>query len=137
MQATRGFAVLTRPRGRVAGCLVALAVALVALAAPSGAGAVSTPVTQTDLGLGDSLAFGYSLQLYHEGEVKGFEDPENFNHGYVNNLYKSLNSKSVNKGEGGIRLINDGCPGETTGSMIGTNASLISTLNAHLKQHQE
>jgi len=78
-----------------------------ALAAPSIANATLPPVKQQYLALGDSLAFGYSLQIYHEGEAKGFEDPELFEHGYANQLFKQLNAKAKQIGNA-TKLINDG-----------------------------
>jgi len=136
MQAMHGFAVLVRTRGRLIGCCTALALAIAALAGASSASAVKLPIKQTYLATGDSLAFGYSSQLYHEGEAAGFVDPEGFEHGYVNQYYKALKAKAAKAGDG-LRLVNDGCPGETTGSMIGTNATIIGTLNAALKKSQE
>jgi len=105
---------------------------IAALAGASSASATKLPIKQTYLATGDSLAFGYSSQLYHEGEANGFVDPEGFEHGYANQYFKALKSKAAKAGDG-LRLVNDGCPGETTGSMIGTNASLIGTLNGAQK----
>jgi len=115
---------------------MALALMLTAAVAPSTAGAAEPKVNETYLALGDSLAFGYSLQLYHEGEVAGFEDPEMFENGYPNQLLKKLKAAAVKLGNN-VRLVNDGCPGETTSGTIGTNASLLGTLNAALKESQE
>src|SRR6266571_3640331 len=127
MRATNGFAVWIRARGRIVGCCMALALMLTAAVAPSTAGAVTQPkVNETYLALGDQLAFGYSVQLYHEGEVAGFEDPEMFDNGYTNQLLKKLKAAAVKLGNN-VRLVNDGCPGESTSSLIGTNASLLGT----------
>jgi hypothetical protein len=109
MQAMYGLAVSVRRRGRSLGLLAALAL-IVGAAVPTMASAETLPVKQTYLALGDSLAFGYSSQLYHQGEVKGFEDPELFEHGYVNVLAKKL-AAAAKKEESGLRTINDGCPG--------------------------
>jgi len=107
-----GFAV---PFRRLGGCVFALALVISALLASS-AGAAKVPVTHSDLALGDSLAFGYSLQLYNEGEKAG--DPAaGFEHGYANYYFNGSKSKAA-----GDVLINDGCPGETTDSMIGNKA---------------
>jgi len=130
MQATRGFAGLGR-HGRLVGCCTALVLALMALAGTSVASATPLPVKQAYLALGDSLAFGYSTQLYHEGEAAGFEDPESFEHGYVNKYYKTLAAKAK-KESSGLRLINDGCPGETTAGFIGSNQALVKKLNEEL-----
>jgi len=110
MQATNGFAV---PFRRLGGCVFALALVISALLASS-ASATLVPVTHSDLALGDSLAFGYSQQLYNEGEKTG--DPATgFEHGYANYYFNVSKAKAA-----GDQLINDGCPGETTDSMIGT-----------------
>jgi hypothetical protein len=109
MQATSGFAVSFR---RLGGCASALALVIWALSASS-AGAVKIAVTHSDLALGDSLAFGYSQQLYNEHESEG--DPASaFEHGYANYYFNGSKAKAA-----GDQLINDGCPGETTDSMIG------------------
>ena len=135
MQATHGPGFRGRGRGRLLGWLIGLA-ALSAMIMPTAASAVFTPPpTEAYLALGDSLAFGFSTQKYHEGEVRGFEDPELFEHGYPNFYLKSLQAKDLklNKEKGEkkyVKLINDGCPKETSGSLIGTNATLIGTLNA-------
>jgi len=118
MQAMNGFAV---PFRRLGGCVFALALVISALFA-SGASAAKIPVTHSDLALGDSLAFGYSQQLYNEGEKAG--DPATgFEHGYANYYYNGSKAKAA-----GDQLINDGCPGETTDSMIG-NKTLGSVLD--------
>jgi hypothetical protein len=91
-----------------------LALALAAVFASS-ANAEPKVVTQQYLGLGDSLAFGYSQQAYNENEAAG--DPATatgFNHGYVNDYYSHLRPA-----ENHVGLVNDGCPGETSDSMIG------------------
>jgi hypothetical protein len=106
MQATNGFAV---PFRRLSGCVFALALVISALFASS-AGAVT--VTHSDLALGDSLAFGYSQQLFNENFPT--EPPTAFEHGYVNYYFNGSKAKAA-----GDQLINNGCPGETTDSMIG------------------
>src|SRR5205085_6838407 len=136
MRATRGLAVSVRRRGRLAGCCIALVFMVGALAAPSIANATLPPVKQQYLALGDSLAFGYSSQLYHEGEAAGIVDPEGFEHGYANDLFKLLKGKAVKEGSN-LKLVNDGCPGETSEGLIGSSGSLIGTLNAVLKPSQE
>jgi hypothetical protein len=137
MQAIRGFADKIQSRGRLIGGCVALALAACGLTLPSYAGATTPPpVTEQYLALGDSLAFGYSTQTYHEGEVAGFEDPEKFDHGYANAYLKYIKGRAVKLGKN-VKLVNDGCPGETTSSLIGTNAEILGTLNAALKKSQE
>jgi hypothetical protein len=106
MQATNGFAV---PFRRLGGCLFALALVISALFASS---ASAVTVTHSDLALGDSLAFGYSQQLFNENFPT--ESPTAFEHGYVNYYFNGSKAKAA-----GSQLINNGCPGETTDSMIG------------------
>jgi hypothetical protein len=119
MSATNGLAVSFRKRSRLIGCSVAVVFAISALFA-SAAGAV-TPKTQTYLALGDSLAFGYSQQLFNENLTAG-EPAKAFEHGYVNFYLRTLKPL-----ENGVALVNNGCPGETTDSLIG-NGSLASAL---------
>jgi len=107
MSAKHGSAVSFR---RLLGCTFALVLALSAVFAASAS--AKTP-TKTDLALGDSVAFGYSQQLFNENEKTG-ESPTAYEHGYANYYYM----QSALKIAGG-QLTNDGCPGETTDSMIG------------------
>ncbi len=112
MQATHGLIDLFRSRARVFGCLVVIALACSALVFASSASAMEKGITKTYLALGDSLAFGYSQQLYNEHEAEG--DPATaFEHGYVN-VYASKLQKKTH-----IQTVNLGCPGETTKSLIG------------------
>jgi lysophospholipase L1-like esterase len=74
------------------------------------------------LAIGDSLAFGFSQQLFNENEKTG-ENPEAFRHGYVDDYLKTLPA--------GVALTNNGCPGETTDSMIG-NGPLSAQMAAAL-----
>jgi hypothetical protein len=133
MQAMHGYA-LFRSRGRLIGCCLVLALALAtALSMPSMARAQTA---HKYLALGDSLAFGYSLGQYHIGEEKGFEDPALFNKGYVNAYYKNLVAQATKLGQG-VVLQNNGCPGETSGSLIGTDPTVVGTLNFALKEFQK
>ncbi|HEY1835046.1 MAG TPA: hypothetical protein VGG08_11450 [Solirubrobacteraceae bacterium] len=101
----------TRSVRRIVGICLAVAFALSALFA-STASAKTKPINKTYLALGDSLAFGYSLQLYNENEAEG--DPAAaFEHGYVNDYDAKL------KGHKEYALVNLGCPGETSKSLIG------------------
>ncbi len=131
MQAKHGF--YRRGWGHAIGLAVALLV-LSAMVMPSLASAkkTKTPIKNTYLALGDSLAFGYSSQLYNEGVVAGFENPENFEAGYANALYNLVKGEAA-----GVRLQNDGCPGETTSSLIGSK--LAGELNKvpAIKESQE
>jgi hypothetical protein len=107
MQATNGSAVHLR---RLAGCVVALVLVLAAFA--STASAKPIPIKETTLALGDSLAFGYSAQLFNENFPS--ESPSAFEAGYTDQ-YVDLHKPAVE----GIQETNLGCPGETTDSMIG------------------
>lgn len=99
---------------RLLGCLMAVALLGSALFASAASAKKATPIKATYLGLGDSLAFGYSSQQYNEGIEAGFVNPENIEAGYVQDLWHREHGSKK-----GIRLQNDGCPGETTTSMIG------------------
>src|SRR6476620_9985073 len=90
MQATQGFAV---PFRRLAiACVFALALAASAVFASSSSALV--PVTKHDLALGDSLAFGYSQQLFNENEKTG-ENPKAFEHGYPNYYFNQSKAKAA------------------------------------------
>jgi len=110
MSATHGS---TRKVGRLVVCCLAAVLALSALFATSAsAKKPPPPQVKTYVALGDSLAFGYSAQLYNEGWSAG--DPATgFENGYVNNYYKKL------AGHKETTLVNLGCPGETSKSLIG------------------
>jgi hypothetical protein len=92
---------------------MALVLALGALFASTAS--AKGPATQTYLALGDSLAFGYSQQLFNENEKTG-ESPSAFENGYANVYLKFANKQNPTP----YQLINNGCPGETTDSFIGT-----------------
>ncbi|HEX4729663.1 MAG TPA: SGNH/GDSL hydrolase family protein [Solirubrobacterales bacterium] len=102
---------LYRARARLLVCVTALAV-FGTLALVPAAGAKTTGSTY--LALGDSLAYGYhQAQFQEELKTKGTVNAANFNDGYVNDFgagLKLLNPK--------LKTINDGCPGETTETMI-------------------
>jgi hypothetical protein len=98
-----------RTARRIAGICLAMAFALTALFATA---ANARPVSKTYLALGDSLAFGYSQQLYNEHQPEG--DPaSNFEAGYVDDYYSKLKAHSQ------WQKVNLGCPGETSKSLIG------------------
>jgi lysophospholipase L1-like esterase len=103
------MSVLHRVRARLlASCVVAVA-ALGALAFAPTAGAAT--VGNTYLALGDSLAYGYH-QAQFQKEYPNIE-PETFNDGYVNDFGGALKVFRPS-----LQVINDGCPGETTETMI-------------------
>ena len=116
MQATNGLADVFRLRTRVIGCATVIALALSALAlalAPTAKAAVAPHATY--LGLGDSVAFGYSQELFNENFPT--ENPEAFPGGYVTDYWEALKANKV--GASKWKQINDGCPSETTDSFIG------------------
>src|SRR5438067_9648105 len=113
MSAKNGLAVSFRKRGRLVGFCAVAVLAMSALFATS-AGAFAT--NQTYLALGDSLAFGYSQQLFNENEKTG-ENPAAFERGYAHFYFLHL-APRTNK----VQEVNNGCPGETTDSMIGDGA---------------
>ncbi len=93
-------------------CCVAAIAALGALAFAPAAGAAQ--VGSTYLALGDSLAYGYhAAQFKSELESKGYVEPATFDEGYVDDFAATL--KLVNPK---LQTINDGCPGETTETLI-------------------
>lgn len=112
MQAMHGSAVLFRTRNRVIGCSMAIGLALSALVLMFASSASAKTPPPTYLATGDSLAFGYSQQLFNENFPT--EDPKAFEHGYVNDFFKLEQATAK-----GWHLVNNGCPGETTDSMIG------------------
>jgi len=112
IQAKTGWA-RARRHFQLLGVLVALLV-FAAVGVPQGASAAKKPKEPKDvyLALGDSLAFGYSQKLLNEHEKEG--DPATaFEHGYVQDYYNAVDTG------GKIALINLGCPGETSASLIG------------------
>ncbi len=120
MQATHGFAVSFRGRARLAGCSMALMMALSALVfAPASANAAA-PATTTYLALGDSISFGYSEEKFNLHFPN--ESPSYFDEGFTNGFVKDL-AKASEVGKS-IRLVNDACPGETSNGLIGENPAL-------------
>lgn len=108
----RGGVRWSRAVGILAALLLALGVAYVLLPTSSAAAHPVQPHAQhTYLALGDSLAFGYS-QARFEANLPG-ESPEAFETGYVNDFGAALRRFRPH-----LQIVNDGCPGETTVSMI-------------------
>ena len=102
---------LYRARARLL-ILAAVVAALGALVLAPAAGAIGPG--KTYLALGDSLAYGYhAAQFNQELKEKGFVNPANFNDGYVDDFAAAL--KLVNPK---LKVVNDGCPGETTDTFI-------------------
>jgi lysophospholipase L1-like esterase len=102
---------LYRARARLLVCITALAVFGALALAPS-AGAKSSGSTY--LALGDSLAYGYhQAQFQEELKAKGSVDPAKFDDGYVDDFGAALRLFDRR-----LQIVNDGCPGETTETMI-------------------
>jgi lysophospholipase L1-like esterase len=76
-----------------------------------GPGHGTPPPQLSYLALGDSLAFGYSEAKFEK--LFPEENPADYDTGYVDDFAKVLKL-----GDPGLRVINDGCPGETTESFI-------------------
>ncbi len=106
------MSVLHSVRTRLLVCCVASIAALGALVLAPSAGAAK--LGSTYLALGDSYAYGYhAAQFNEELKAKGFVEPATFNDGYVDDFGAALKLANPN-----LQVINDGCPGETTDTMI-------------------
>jgi lysophospholipase L1-like esterase len=116
MQATNGFVVPVRARGRVIGCAVALVALMVMMFASSAKAAETT----TYLALGDSISFGYTAEKFDLNFPN--EAPSYFENGFDNFFAKDLASKS--EVGPGVTIVNDACPGETSNGLIGENEAL-------------
>jgi len=110
MSAKNGSTRSFRSRGRLIGLAMAAVFAMSALFAANAS--AHGPVNASYLALGDSLAFGYSQQLYNENEKAG--DPAaSFEAGYVQDYYAKITKHVL------VQEQNLGCPGETSASLIG------------------
>jgi hypothetical protein len=150
MQATHGYAALSRSRTRLIGCLMAITLALAALVLTlAGPARAAEPPQKTYLALGDSISFDYSQELFNEfypkEQPKKFEEALSFGYGVESaKIYEEAHG--LNFGYGTIpppkpngmvtdyqlkleakqsetsvwrKAVNDGCPGETSDSLIG------------------
>jgi hypothetical protein len=125
MQAMNGSrGILPRLYGML-GCAVAL-LALALMAIPSVAAAKPAKVTSTYIALGDSLAFGFSEHEFNESLPT--ENPANFEGGYPNEYLGLINENTLKQAQ----LVNYGCPGETSESLIGDNPMLLGEINKAL-----
>jgi lysophospholipase L1-like esterase len=128
--------VLCRVRARKFACVSAIAVLGVLVLAP-GAGAAK--IGKTYLAVGDSLAYGFHRALFDEELTKGEGTcitfageekcitPATFNDSYVNDFGSALELFRP-----GLQVINDGCPGETTETLInGPGEPFINLACAH------
>jgi lysophospholipase L1-like esterase len=98
-----------RIRTRLLACCVIAVAALGALVFAPSAGAAK--IGSTYLALGDSLAYGYH-QAQFRAEFPNI-NPASFNDGYVDDFGAALTLFHPS-----LQIINDGCPGETTETMI-------------------
>jgi lysophospholipase L1-like esterase len=128
--------VLCRVRARLLACVGAIAMLGVLVLVPA-AGAAK--IGSTYLGLGDSLAYGFHRALFDEeltkregtcitfaGEEKCIT-PATFSDGYVNDFGSALKLFHPD-----LQVINDGCPGETTETLInGPGEPFINLACAH------
>jgi hypothetical protein len=117
MQAMNGSGGLgVRRLYRLVGCVAAV-LALSAMTVPSIAGAAKAK--QTYLALGDSLAFGYQQHIFNEKLTSG-DLPQEFKGGYAEDYYGLLSPTTQKT----TTYVNDGCPGETSASLIGNGPEL-------------
>jgi lysophospholipase L1-like esterase len=100
-------------RVRLIGCCTAAVLLITALLASSAS--ASKPETNY-LGLGDSIAFGYTQQKFEENFPT--ESPAAFEEGYVTLLGKKLHKLEKEAGNS-LNTIDLGCPGELTDGLIG------------------
>jgi lysophospholipase L1-like esterase len=102
-------------KARLSGCCMAAVLLVTGILASS---ASATKPATNYIGLGDSLAFGYTQQKFEENFPT--ENPEAFEGGYVTLLGKKLHK--LEKAEGNkLSTVNLGCPGELTDGLIGHN----------------
>ena len=103
---------------RLIGCCTAALLLMTALLATSASASKSET---TYIGLGDSLAFGYTQQKFEENYPT--ESPEAFEEGYVTLLGKKLHKLEKEAGNK-LNTVNLGCPGELSDGLIGHSESL-------------
>jgi lysophospholipase L1-like esterase len=127
MSATNGSTVSFR---RLVGCCMAVALLVSALLASTASNAFSRELKPTAyVAIGDSLAFGYKEETFYKNEEanasacakfeqSACEPTSSFEPGYVGGFGKKLAGKEKSKGNA-LATINLGCPGETSGGVIG------------------
>jgi hypothetical protein len=100
---------------------MALALALSAVVFAPAAANAQAPPTTTYLALGDSISFGYTAEKFNIHAPN--ESPSYFEEGFTNYFTTSYLKKNTEIGKS-VRLVNDGCPGETSNGLIGESESL-------------
>jgi len=98
-------------RARMLGCTAAAVAVLGGLVFAPASGAALPTLGNTYLALGDSLAYGYHAAQF-KAEYPNV-NPANFEGGYVQDFGKLLKLANPK-----LQVINDGCPGETTETLI-------------------
>jgi lysophospholipase L1-like esterase len=131
MQAKHGSAVSFRSRGRLIGIAVALVALAATMFAPT-ANAAEPPPIKTYLALGDSLAFGYTQQKFEENFPN--DAPAYFEENYANGYAKKVRASKTENNKG-LVVVNNGCPGETSGGLIGSEPPTCSYQKAGLPLH--
>ncbi len=128
MSATNGSTASFR---RLVGCCMALALLVSAMLASTVSNASAAPVLKPTayVAIGDSLAFGYKEATFYANqaanktacekfEQAACEPASSFEPGYVGDFAKKL-AKVEKKAGNGLATFNLGCPGETSGGVIG------------------
>lgn len=119
MQAMNGLAVPFGGR-RLLGCCAVLALAIAALLLGPARASAQAEKTSTYLALGDSISFSYTEEKFNIHYPN--ESPSYFEEGFTN--YFTADLKKASEVGKSIRLVNDGCPGETSNGLIGENESI-------------
>jgi lysophospholipase L1-like esterase len=128
MSATNGSTVSFR---RLVGCCMALALLVSALLASTATSAFAMKELKPTayVAIGDSISFGYKEQTFYANQVANKTACENFEQaacepassfeqGFVGDFAKKL-AGAEKKAGNGLATINLGCPGETSGGVIG------------------
>jgi len=102
-------------KARLIGCCMAAVLVITGVLAATAS--AKKPETNY-IGLGDSLAFGYTQQKFEENFPT--ENPEAFEEGYVTLLGKKLRKLEKEAGNK-LTTVNLGCPGEISDGLIGHN----------------
>lgn len=132
MSATNGSAFSLRSWSRIIGCCLALAMLASALLVSNAS--AKAPLKPTYyLALGDSLAFGYKEETFNNNYPA--EPTAAFEKGYVGDVAAKLVGKEKHEGNE-LKTVNLGCPGETSGGLIG-NGALGKGVNAERESKSE